>query len=323
VLSDERVDRMEQLEDAGLAMYLSKRRESTLHIEKQHSVSVVALWGYSSPDPRSAFVRIGGRSPDAVDLAWESVQSMLRQVVRKTFKFKFTPEGLIMRDCLVSKLEQLHQSCGPTTAVYYAHEKGQLPLTVHVLGSNAAEVDELAQELNRIRPRIVFECLPPVPKGRLELLNFGQLAQTFDVVLDVNTKAGQVALAGYRESVTACIARVFGTKTGSTTSLPAARPSKTSQQHERIVYEPEEAVAVNKLQLAIVEAKYGVRAQLDRNLRTISIYSSQPTSVLRASKHVRSGLLLNTSSFHQNQPFTLQEVHPNTHQDVRLAGPSQ
>jgi hypothetical protein len=160
-LRDEVFDRTEPLADSGLVTYLHKCRDSKLiDIERSLSVSITAATTASAtarePKEHFAFVRIGGRSPDSVECAWQRVEAVIRAVVRKRCQFKFAANDELARNCFKSKLNQLHESRQCTQAIYVEEEPSFL--VVHVLGDSQAEVDAL--DPNHVRTKLKVDRSP-------------------------------------------------------------------------------------------------------------------------------------------------------------------
>lgn len=318
-LRDETFDRTEQLADVGLAMYLAKRRDQILvAIERELAVSVAPVC-VAARESKLGFVRIGGPSSEAVKLAWHRVEAVIRAVVRKRCQFKFgadEPDQLV-RKSVKAKLNQLHESRDCPNAIYVEDQPSTTLLVVHVLGDSQTEVD--AQDPNHIRMRTVADwSLVLPPSVGCPSPGWVELAKIFDVVFTVDLTERRVGVAGYRDAVSRCVTHLAGLLApsgGSAVVAAAAQPigpgltgtagtatagSSTSAQPEvpqgspstirsvKINYTPAEARPVAKLQLSIVEAKYGVRVQLDRQLCVITVSGTQSVPVSRAVEHIKS-----------------------------------
>jgi hypothetical protein len=313
---DESFDRIEQLADVGLAMYLAKRRDSALAaIERAHTVTITPMWGHSLAREVQglAFVRIGGQTLDAVELAWQCVESLIQHVVRRKAQFKFAPDEALARKCFKAKLKQLNDSRDCPTTIFF-DDRQQVAVTVHVLGGNANDVK--AQDPNHVRSRIHVDKtslrLPPSSTGR-SAPDWSELAKLHDVIIE-SADCGVVAVAGYRDAVTKCVAHIVGLLSPSgSASAPAPAPAATLVTAPAIAsdstlagdevrlpttatleYTPDEAESVAKLQPAVVEAKFDVRVQLDRQLGAITVSSVQSPSVARAIKYIRYRTCLHT-----------------------------
>lgn len=318
VARDEAFDRTEQLADVGLAMYLAKRRDQTLvAIERELAVSIAPVC-VAVRESKLGFVRIGGPSPEAVKRAWQRVKAVIRAVVRKRCQFKFGADELdqLVRKSVKAKLNQLHESRDCPTAIYVEDQPPTTLLVVHVLGDCQTEVD--AQDPNHIRMRTVVDwSLVLPPSVGCPGPGWVELAKTFDVVFDIDLAERRVGVAGCRDAVTRCVTHLadllapsgssaavaaaaqpvaagpdplMGTTAtaGSSTSAQPEAPQGSPSTIRSVKYTPAEAKPVAKLQLSIVEAKYGVRVQLDRQLCVITVSGAQSSLVSRAVEHIKS-----------------------------------
>jgi hypothetical protein len=347
---DESFDRTEQLADVGLAMYLAKRRDSALlAIERAHAVTITPMWGHSLTREAQglAFVRVGGQTLDAVELAWQCVESLIQAVVRRKAQFKFAPDEALARKCFKAKLKQLNDSRDCPTTIFF-DDRQQAAVTVHVLGDNVNDVK--AQDPNHVRSRIIVDKtslrLPPSSTGR-PAPDWSELAKSHDVIIEP-ADCGAVAVAGYRDAVTKCVAHIVGllspsgsapapaqptapVATPALVTAPAIASDSTLAGDEvrlpttaMLEYTPDEAESVAKLQPAMVEAKFDVRVQLDRQLGAITVSGVQSPSVARAVKYIRSRSFLHATRHtrHSTQlclPYK-QEVDQARHQGVRFGG---
>jgi hypothetical protein len=136
----------------------------------------------------------------SVDGAMTAIESLLTKATRK--QSSFNPKEARFSTLLDAKMKELGQT-DPDVAVCTTRQPGG-GLVVHMMGSDRAKVEALAQRPNHYMTKLTVASLQ-LNANQFKRVQVDQLTKAYGVLIEHDAKRGEVTVFGPREATKACI----------------------------------------------------------------------------------------------------------------------
>jgi hypothetical protein len=151
--------------------------------------------------PAAPVVEIRGASKTSVDRAMSGVDKLLAKATRKQSSFRNPNEGRYLT-LLEAKMKELGQA-DPHVAVFTARQPDGA-LVVHMMGSDKAQVDALAQRPNHYMTKLTVARFQLTAK-QFKRINVGALTKAYGLLIEYDRQKGEVLVVGPRDAIQSCI----------------------------------------------------------------------------------------------------------------------
>jgi hypothetical protein len=196
-------------------------------------------------------VEVKGSAKASVDRAMTAIESLLSKATRK--QSSFNPREARFSTLLDAKMKELGQT-DPDVAVCTTKQPGG-GLVVHMMGSDRAKVEALAQRPNHYMTKLTVASLK-LNANQFKRVQVAQLTKAYGVLIEHDPERGEVTVFGPREATKACIEDMKPiATTGGGQAQKTAAPQLTLTASHALFFK--EHIHVNYRQLRVRPLKKG------------------------------------------------------------------